>query len=48
MIVAHFKKDDGTEQVIRMPQVKASEIQSVCNALKHDLKASHYEYYIPK
>lgn len=48
MITAHFYLHGGGQQVIKMSHVPASEVQSVCNALKHDLNADHYEYYVLK
>lgn len=48
MVTVHFQLPDGCEQVINMPEVSHDEIQHVCNALKHDLHALHYDYYIAR
>jgi len=48
MIVAHFKLPDGCEQVINMPGVSHAEAQQVCNGIKHDLNAIHFDYYAAK
>lgn len=45
MITVKFTTPYGY-RIVNMPGVQVSEIQSICNALKHDFNATDYTYII--
>lgn len=48
MVVATFYFKDGSRQVIKMSEVSASYIDSICSAIAKDLGAYRYEHYTAK